>query len=61
MLSVLTARKKKNQLKLHLAVGFSYTDLHFYSMDFRDGKTHPLNAFQTSYVYFYLSFIIIYV
>lgn len=41
MLSVLTARKK--EVKLHLAVGFSYTDLHFYSMDWNDGKTHSLN------------------
>lgn len=65
MLSVPTARKenKKKHIKLHLAVGFSYTDLHFYSMDFRDRKTRPLNAFQTfyTYVYFDSSFIFIYI
>lgn len=52
MLSVLTARKKKRQVKLHLAVGFSNTDLHFYSMGFKGGKTHSVNAFQT---FLYLS------
>lgn len=41
MLSVLTARRKA--AKLCLAERFSYTDLHFYSMDWKDGRTHSLN------------------
>ena len=39
---MLTARKK--EIKLCLAVGFSYTDLHFYSTDWKGGKTHSLNV-----------------